>query len=221
MANIPLKTIKFPGLPDTYTVPQIDDTLTQSGKAADAKATGDEIADLKSDLSYVFTNAAKEALLACFAHVAWTGRDGQDYYNALEAALATEAPPFTVAIINRESIGKASNKYCSANSNITARCRFNTPVKNDSYTIKSADITKYQVNVFNLLNDTLTEFVIDNVSYHGYELSDGTETPTWSDTVQVTGAYFWCSFKKLDGTDFTTDEIENAQGTVYLVDKGV
>lgn len=30
---------------------------------------------------------AKEALLACFAHVAWASDDGQDYYDALEAAL--------------------------------------------------------------------------------------------------------------------------------------
>lgn len=43
MANIPLKSIKFPGLADTYTVPQIDSTLAVTGKAADAKATGDRL----------------------------------------------------------------------------------------------------------------------------------------------------------------------------------
>ena len=56
MAQIPLKSIKFPGLSDTYIVPQIDDTLSVEGRAADAKAVGDEISDLKSDryaLSYV------------------------------------------------------------------------------------------------------------------------------------------------------------------------
>lgn len=40
MANKPLKTIKFPGLPDTYTIPQIDDTLSNEGEAADASAVG-------------------------------------------------------------------------------------------------------------------------------------------------------------------------------------
>lgn len=48
MANKPLKSIKFPGLADTYTVPEIDNTLTTSGKAADSKKVGDELNDLKS-----------------------------------------------------------------------------------------------------------------------------------------------------------------------------
>lgn len=43
MANVPLKSIKFPGLSDTYTVPQIDNTLATAGKAADAKAAGDVV----------------------------------------------------------------------------------------------------------------------------------------------------------------------------------
>ena len=43
MANVPLKSIKFPGLTDTYTVPQVDNSLTQTGAAADAKVVGDAI----------------------------------------------------------------------------------------------------------------------------------------------------------------------------------
>lgn len=34
-----------------------------------------------------FTDEFKQALLACFAHVAWIDEHGQDYYDALEAAL--------------------------------------------------------------------------------------------------------------------------------------
>lgn len=51
MAKIPLKEIKFPDLADTYTIPQVDNTLTTSGDAADAKKTGDEIDALKEDLN--------------------------------------------------------------------------------------------------------------------------------------------------------------------------
>ena len=50
MANKPLKTIKFPGLDDKYTIPQVDAALATSGAAADAKKVGDELTDLKQDL---------------------------------------------------------------------------------------------------------------------------------------------------------------------------
>lgn len=51
MANISLKDIQFPGLNNVYKVPEVDSTLTQSGAAADAKKTGDELSDLKQELS--------------------------------------------------------------------------------------------------------------------------------------------------------------------------
>ena len=53
MANKPLKSIKFPGLNDTYTVPEVDATLATTGAAADAKKVGDEISDIKADLSTI------------------------------------------------------------------------------------------------------------------------------------------------------------------------
>lgn len=102
MANIPLKTITFPGLSDTYTVPQLDTTLAVPGKAADAKATGDEITELRQDLNEIqpLTEDIKTSLLNCFSHVAWINEDGQDYYDALEAALYPSEYPKIVAIFN-------------------------------------------------------------------------------------------------------------------------
>lgn len=43
------------------------------------------------------TDEAKQALLNCFAHVAWIDEDGQDYYDALEDALY---PPATLTSIS-------------------------------------------------------------------------------------------------------------------------
>lgn len=47
MANVPLKTIKFPGLANTYTVPQIDTTLAVLGFAAESKTVGDRFKEIE------------------------------------------------------------------------------------------------------------------------------------------------------------------------------
>lgn len=49
-----------------------------------------DISDIKADISRIepgLSAEAKVALLACFAKVAWIDEHGQDYYDALEAAL--------------------------------------------------------------------------------------------------------------------------------------
>ena len=66
MANKPLKSIQFPGLSDTYTIPQVDATLATSGAAADAKKTGDEISDLKQDLNELRFSVVNGALCVTY-----------------------------------------------------------------------------------------------------------------------------------------------------------
>ena len=52
MAEKQLKSIKFPGLNDVYTIPIVstDPTLTQDGDAADAKVVGEAISDIRADV---------------------------------------------------------------------------------------------------------------------------------------------------------------------------
>jgi len=78
----------------------IDTTLTQAGKAADAKRTGDEIDFLKRTIerSSGLTDAIKEALLACFRNVAWINRQGTDCYDALEEALYSVDRSYIIAV---------------------------------------------------------------------------------------------------------------------------
>lgn len=53
----------------------------------------DELSDVRSDLSQInymaFTNEQKSAILDAFRHVAWSGTDGQEYIDAMEAAFDT------------------------------------------------------------------------------------------------------------------------------------
>ena len=61
MANKNLNSIKFPGLPDTYIVPQVDTSLSISGRPADAKKVGDEITSVRSDLTQLEQDLTNES----------------------------------------------------------------------------------------------------------------------------------------------------------------
>lgn len=85
-------------------VSAIDSTLTQAGKAADAKKTGDELANLSSAIEQIepgLSEEAKAALLNCLRHMAWENNQGQIYYDALEAALYPDVYPKIVVTINQ------------------------------------------------------------------------------------------------------------------------
>ena len=62
MANKPLQSIQFPGLPDTYTVPQMDSNFDGvSGKIPDSKKVHDEIDALKEDLNTISFTVSVDA----------------------------------------------------------------------------------------------------------------------------------------------------------------
>lgn len=71
MADKLLKSIKFPTLPDRYVIG--DSTLTEEGAAADAKATGDEITNVKSALDDLKSH-----------DFVFVGADGNLYYHEEE-----------------------------------------------------------------------------------------------------------------------------------------
>ena len=123
MTDINLQSITFPGINNKYKVPEVDNTLTVAGKAADAKSTGDALGELnerignlsdlgtedKTDIVSAINEAArsgitdevKVALLACFEHVIWNPIDGgRSYYDALESALYPVAYPKIEAVFN-------------------------------------------------------------------------------------------------------------------------
>jgi len=64
MATKPLRSIKFPGLTDTYTIAATDTTLSVAGDPADAKAAGDAIAAVDALATAADSKATVAAALA-------------------------------------------------------------------------------------------------------------------------------------------------------------
>ena len=80
----------------------IDNSLSVSGAAADAKKTGDEISDLKSQIAQggTLSHNIATALLDCFKQV--VGKDGfDDAYSALSALLLTKNLVSISAVFNQ------------------------------------------------------------------------------------------------------------------------
>lgn len=84
---------------------QTDTTLTLSGVAADAKKTGDEISDLKSQIEQngSFSNDAKIALIACLEGAVFKNGDaeGRGLINTLQAALNVQTLLSITAVFNQ------------------------------------------------------------------------------------------------------------------------
>lgn len=94
----------------TYGGVPTDTTLSISGSAADAKAVGDavdalddRVTALESDTSGGLTDEIKQALLDCFANVAWANENGQTYYDALDAALNPPANLSSITCVYTQS----------------------------------------------------------------------------------------------------------------------
>lgn len=100
-----------------------------------------EIFALKGESSGGGLNdAAKEALLACLEHVAWTDEHGQDYVDALEDALYSEFYTVknkltNVSTTNSSTYAKADSSYVAT---LTADSDYLTYVK---VTMGGVDIT--------------------------------------------------------------------------------
>lgn len=75
MSDVSLKSLTFPGLTPRYTVPQVDDTLTVQGAAADAKVTGDAIGEVKSDLDELEIIVGKPSVELEIGNIGLSGSD--------------------------------------------------------------------------------------------------------------------------------------------------
>lgn len=209
-------------------IPAVDATLTTTGAAADAKKTGDEIADLKSDIEQIvpgLSEEAKVALLNCFAHVKWSDGHGQDYYDVLEEALY--ATPVINPFENAEyGIGGwAFNINPNSRTNVTFRNELENrassvvPLRCSSGRLVAK--TGYNINAHFLTGLTYGTWTyeVDGTTKDGY--LDGLYTDTthyqWDTekTIPNEARYVCVTVKKTDNTNFATSEVATLYGIAF------
>lgn len=195
MANKPLQTIKFPGLTDTYTVPQVDSNFVgTAGQVPDSKKVHDEIDSLKEDLNIIdgrvtaleqggtgsgLTEDIKQALLQIAQKVAYVDAQGQDYYDDLYDALY---PPAVVTSISA-SYNNSNPVYDSATLDdlkqyltVTAQYSDGTSAVVTTYTL-SGTIAIGTQTITVTYSDKTTTFTITVVA------TPGTDPTAWEDGV--------------------------------------
>ena len=103
MAIKPLKSIKFPELPDTYTIPQVDSTPTQgSSNAVSSGGVWDEISDLKDDFAQ-YTGASASLNIDMFEHGSIANGEDSTYRKNARARSKTKVTAsfeFTLSVFN-------------------------------------------------------------------------------------------------------------------------
>jgi len=82
-----------------YTETAAGSTFTKPVQVPTPQAGSDAANKQYVDTKGGLTATAKQALLNCFAHVAWTDEHGQDYYDALEAALYPPANLVSISAV--------------------------------------------------------------------------------------------------------------------------
>ncbi len=141
-------------------------------------------------------------------------------YNGLTAYFTVNVE--NIPVVKNVAIGMDCSTdahwYAMPSSPISARCRFDLPVKNRNYTVSVVDSTKYNIAGYNLVSNSLVEYQtgVQPPTEEGYLISEE-DLVSWATSVSFADNYLWCSFKKMDGTDFTQSEIDNAYGTIYTV----
>ncbi len=196
MSEKQLKSISFEGfdLPDNYVLP-------------------DGLSD-----------EAKEALLACFEHVAWIDEHGQDYYDALYSALyGTEPEPepdpgiITVDVSKTALVGIHNNNppgYISANvGNRITYQPFDLFLEPGNYKIDWESSDELVVNGF-YYNVNCENLILNNQNLTNYCITMGSSYVAKGTTIiipeTVNGASFWCfrpTWKKSDDSTISSNTL--------------
>lgn len=162
------------------------------------------------------TNEAKQALLACFEKVAWIDEDGQDYYDALEAALYPPVGLVSISCVYTQSgtvyttdslDSLKSDLVVTAHYDDSSTATITTYTLSGTLTVGTSTITVSYGGKTTTFNVTVTQY---DASIYNWNFKTGT-TDSKQSAVATLGSGVTQSSSGLtfDGT---------ANGWVYLCD---
>lgn len=100
------------------------------------------------------------------------------------------------------------------NPSTSARARCTAPFTNADYTFSIADTSKYNIAVYGVTSLEIVPVTSGGQTKDTYPGEDNTSV-SWGTSGSRTTPYVAISFKKLDNTDFTAEELANMYGTVF------
>ena len=187
--------------------------------------------ELKADLENLepgLSDDAKVALLNCFAHVKWSDGHGQNYYDALEAALYEQSIPVNpfesaeydfggwgfggAAGSQVTSTGYYVNKNTLTNragSIIAVPCSTGRLIAKSGYKINANPLASNGMESATISGSTQNVYVhviYTDVSQYQWETEK---------TLPAGTKYCCVSIKKDDNTDFSQSELTTLYGTAF------
>ena len=200
MADKPLKSITFPGLADKYMIPMVDSTLTQQGKAADAKATGDAVSELRNTLINDVGNS-----IIIYGSELYPFEIPTETVLTVEEAQGNALPSIGIYFYNESKVAIGS---AFINSSFGYSRTFTVP---GSETVKYVYLTASYSNGIRIYfkNDGALLTKVNNLAYVPNKLSAINDTIGDNVIVSEAGTYY--PFEVTTGTSVT---IEEAQGNI-------
>lgn len=202
---------------------ETDPTLGVPGAPADAAETGRQIGLINESLeSLGMSDDIKAALLACFDNVAWSGNDGESYYDDLKGALEGN---LHMVFSSGISLGSGThmtpsdaehyNDRITARNYTAARAAAKHPIRNKGYVYTVTDATKYNLCIQDIKSMEKIPIVASANRPDDFGYLTDTYSSNWTTSARSTGSYIWLFLKKLDGTEFTEQELANEAAAVF------
>lgn len=221
--------VSYAGKTTTFTVTVTADSVSSISAAYVQSGTvtnHDTLDSLKNDLAVTASWASGASTTVASADYTLSGTLATGtstitvtYENKTTTFNVTVTDYWTTVVFERGALSKptsGTNKnYIFPSSTTTARARFVAPIPNNGDTLTVTDSTKYNLCAYDPTTDvpvTITEMGVQYQAYLG-----STKSISWKSSDSVSTSYIWVSFKKMDNTDFTDQEIANMYGTVFTV----